>query len=252
MIGYNPLKRRPFSTKLVSNKVTAFCFIALAGSAASTAGPAVRTTVATDDRTGRLVRTVTVEARAIEPRAVESRVVESRAVPIASRTPSSKPPVSREAVRSIIAETAKRHEVDPLLVESMVQVESGYDPKAVSHKGALGLMQLIPATAKRFGVANPFDAQQNIEGGVRYLKYLRELYKNDDRLALAAYNAGEGAVNKYGWIPPYRETQRYVYEVGRRYGAARRMQAPAASQAAPLPKIESFTDAEGRIHFRMP
>lgn len=221
--------------------------MALAGSAASVAEPAVRSSVSPDSRSGRLVRTVTVV-----PRTVEARVVEPRTVPPSPPAAAPKSATSREAVRSMIADAAKRHAVDPLLVESMVQVESAYDPKAVSHKGALGLMQLIPATAKRFGVANPFDAQQNIEGGVRYLKYLRELYNNDDRLALAAYNAGEGAVNKYGWIPPYRETERYVYEVGRRYGNARRAQVPAKAQAAAQPRIESFTDAEGRIHFRMP
>src|ERR1700716_1682625 len=85
----------------------------------------------------------------------------------------------------------------------------------------MGLMQLIPSTAKRFGVSNTFHPAQNIEGGVRYLKYLMQLYGGDERLALAAYNAGEGAVAKYKGIPPYPETQNYVYQVGKKLGQSR-------------------------------
>jgi len=104
--------------------------------------------------------------------------------------------------------------VDPLLVDSVIRVESNYNPLAVSPKGAEGLMQLIPATARRFGVTNSFDVKENIEAGVTYLKYLLDMF-GDDRLAVAAYNAGESAVMRYGDVPPYRETMNYVSRVGK-------------------------------------
>jgi soluble lytic murein transglycosylase-like protein len=123
-------------------------------------------------------------------------------------------------------------------------------------------MQLVPATARRFGVKNSFDAKENVEAGVRYLKYLNSLYPNDLRLALAAYNAGEGAVAKYrNNIPPYRETEQYVYKVGEKYGTARRAadqkktasKAVTAAKTSPEekhPPIEMFYDAEGRLYLR--
>src|SRR5205807_6139384 len=108
-----------------------------------------------------------------------------------------------------------------------------FNPYAISSKGAEGLMQLMPPTARMLGVRNSFDPQQNIEAGVRYLKQLQNLYQ-DDRLALAAYNAGPAAVQKYKWVPPYRETQEYVNQVGKRYGDARKTaEEAAAAQAAP-------------------
>ena len=113
----------------------------------------------------------------------------------------------------------------------------------------------MPATARRFGVKNSFDAKDNIEGGVRYLKFLQETFK-DERLAIAAYNAGEGAVQKYGNVPPYQETMSYVAKVGRKYGQARRaeLQERVARQAAESPKqpehrpLAQFIDSEGRLH----
>jgi soluble lytic murein transglycosylase-like protein len=227
---------------------------------APASGSVRRSAVRVDPRSGRLVRTVMVEPRSVEAQPIEAAVVQPREIrPLeVSLTPTAVTSSPKQDVRALIADAARKHDVDPMLVESMVQVESNYDPRAVSHKGAMGLMQLIPATARRFGVVNPFDAQQNIEGGVRYLKYLQQLYR-DDRLALAAYNAGEGAVAKYGAIPPYAETQNYVYEVGRRYGQARRAQRSLQATelttgpaAVPVPKIETFTDEQGRIHYRMP
>jgi Soluble lytic murein transglycosylase and related regulatory proteins (some contain LysM/invasin domains) len=96
--------------------------------------------------------------------------------------------------------------------------ESSFKSRAISPKGARGLMQLMPGTAMRFGVTNIFDARQNIEGGARYLRFLLDRFDGDVRLALAGYNAGEGAVEKYGWqIPPYAETQEYVRRISRRY-----------------------------------
>lgn len=114
-------------------------------------------------------------------------------------------------------DAAERHGVDHRLVESLVEMESGFDPAAVSPKGALGLMQLMPARARQYGVANPFEPWQNLDGGVRHLRDLLIRFDGEIALALAAYNAGPGAVDRYGGIPPYRETQDYVRRVLYRY-----------------------------------
>ncbi len=121
---------------------------------------------------------------------------------------------NRRKLAPLIRQQARKHKVDPALVMAIIHAESAYDQNALSKAGAVGLMQLMPATAKRFGVSNRNDAAQNITGGVRYLRYLLELFKFDIRLALAAYNAGESAVSKYGnKVPPYPETQNYVKKV---------------------------------------
>lgn len=113
-----------------------------------------------------------------------------------------------------VAEAARANQVDAALVHAVISAESGYNPNALSSKGAAGLMQLMPDTARRYGVTNPYDPAQNIDGGVRYLRYLMQLFNNDLRLAVAAYNAGEKTVIKYGYrIPPYRETALYVPKV---------------------------------------
>jgi soluble lytic murein transglycosylase-like protein len=116
----------------------------------------------------------------------------------------------------LIAEAAVRHELDPWLLAAVAKVESNFDPYAVSHAGACGLLQLMPATAKRFGVTNVFDATENVHGGARYLRWLLDRFEGRRDLALAAYNAGEGAVDRYGGIPPYRETLNYVGRVLRK------------------------------------
>lgn len=108
---------------------------------------------------------------------------------------------------------ARKHRVDVRLVEAVIRVESNFNPKAVSPKGAMGLMQLMPATARRFGVEDAFDMDQNIGGGVEYLAWLLTRYNNNVPLALAGYNAGEGTVARYGGIPPYRETRNYIKKV---------------------------------------
>ncbi|HVG24286.1 MAG TPA: lytic transglycosylase domain-containing protein [Thermoanaerobaculia bacterium] len=123
----------------------------------------------------------------------------------------------------IIDRYAAKYRVDPTLVRAVIQVESDFNIACVSNKGARGLMQLMPETAKRFGVGKIHDAEQNIHGGVKYLAYLTRLFPNDLPRALAAYNAGENAVLKYGGIPPYKETQNYVNRAmtvyhGRPYG----------------------------------
>jgi Transglycosylase SLT domain len=108
--------------------------------------------------------------------------------------------------------------VDPLLLYSVMHQESSFKSRAISPKGARGLMQLMPGTAMRFGVTSIFEPRQNIEGGARYLRFLLDRFDGDVNLALAGYNAGEGAVEKYGWrIPPYAETQEYVRRISRRY-----------------------------------
>ncbi|MBL0158694.1 MAG: lytic transglycosylase domain-containing protein [Bryobacterales bacterium] len=232
------------------NKFMTICFSLLLGaSLAYAAEPATRvaSTVRADTRTGRLVRTTVIAPKVIQPRVVG-------AAPAAPASPGA-------TVQEIVDQAAKDHNVDPLLVHSVIRAESNYNPNAISPKGAEGLMQLIPATARRFGAANSFDVRENITAGVKYLKYLQEMFK-DDRLALAAYNAGEGAVIKYGNVPPYRETEQYVYKVGKSYGDARKQQqavkaanitpaAPAPAPAVePLRHLDVATDADGRIILR--
>ncbi len=121
--------------------------------------------------------------------------------------------VSAEDIDRFIHEAALRHKVNPNLVRALVQVESNYNPNAVSRKGAMGLMQLMPATAHAYDVHNPFDARQNVEAGVRHLKGLLDDFGGNVPLTLAAYNAGKGAVERNRGIPPYAETQNYVKRI---------------------------------------
>jgi len=199
-----------------------------------------QTVVRVDKRTGKLVRS---------------------AAPAPAPKPAQKP---KPEIAAMVNQAAKAHDVDPLLVESIIQVESNFNPYAISSKGAEGLMQLMPPTARMLGVSNSFDPQQNIEAGVRYLKQLQDLYK-DDRLALAAYNAGPSAVQKYKWVPPFRETQDYVNQVGKRYGDARKTAEEAAAAQAAITdtkpvelkpaeekhnRLEQFVDQNGRLHLK--
>lgn len=190
--------------------------------------------VRADKRTGRLIRSVAI------PEGVDWK-----------RTPSLDAPLQQ-----LIEEVASQYNVDPLLVAAVIEVESNYNPYAVSPRGAEGLMQLIPATARRFGAQNSFHVRQNIEAGVRYLRRLLNLYPHDLRLALAAYNAGEGAVARFGHaVPPYRETEEYVLKVGQRYEAARRRaQNQGAKESLSAedkpPVIVSYLDSYGRLWLR--
>jgi hypothetical protein len=246
---------------VLSNKKVYICFLmALAmlaasptraaevNSAGTAPAPVVHKTqvVRPDPRTGKLVRSVVVS----------SRPVITKIAPTAS--------AGGADLNALVEKAARVNDVDPLLVHSIIKVESNYNTHAVSNKGAQGLMQLTPSTARMLGVSNSFDPEQNIEAGVKYLKYLKDLYK-DDRLALAAYNAGPGAVDKYKWIPPYAETENYVYQVGKRYGEARRaadakkpveVKAPEVkaievtpTEVKPAP-VETFIDQNGRLHLR--
>jgi soluble lytic murein transglycosylase-like protein len=119
---------------------------------------------------------------------------------------------------NLVRSIAQKYRVEHTLIHSIIRAESNYDRFAVSPKGALGLMQLMPATAIQYGVKNVFDPRENIEGGVKYLKDLIKLYNGNTKLVLAAYNAGQEAVKKYNGIPPYRETKNYIYKIMDRFG----------------------------------
>jgi soluble lytic murein transglycosylase-like protein len=125
--------------------------------------------------------------------------------------------IGRDGVEKLVREAANRHNMDPALVRAVIETESNWNPKAYSHKGAGGLMQLIPTTAQKYGAYDVFDPQQNINAGVKHLKWLLERYNGNLDLALAAYNAGEGAVDRVHGIPAYRETRDYVQKVQNAY-----------------------------------
>ena len=246
-------KSRVLHEKIVAvvgrNKVAVLCFafalMALAPLHAETA-TSRKLVVRADRRTGRLV-TVSIP------------VVRSTAKPVAAN------------IAQMVADAAKANDIDPLLVHSVIQIESNYNPYAVSSAGARGLMQLMPGTARDLGVTDSFDPRQNIEAGVKYLKQLKDQYP-DEKMALAAYNAGPGSVQKYRAVPPYPETKNYVQRVGERYVEARKAAGiapavalqPANPQELPqVPEVsavvvteekharlEQFLDEYGRLHLR--
>lgn len=135
------------------------------------------------------------------------------AEPAQDSAPSRGALLKETAYAGLITAAAEAHGVDPLLVQALIQVESNYKPRARSSKGAMGLMQLMPSTAREYNVRNAYDPKANIEAGVQKLKSLIEKWEGNIALALASYNAGEGAVSKFNGVPPYRETQKYVSKI---------------------------------------
>lgn len=196
---------------------------------AASAPPQVITVVRADRASGRLVRSLRVE--------------------------SNEPPTSTQELIGMIDSIAAQHGVEDSLVHSVIRAESNYNPRAVSPKGALGIMQLIPATARRFGVANPFDARENVEGGVKYLKFLLDYYQDNYAKAIAAYNAGENAVDKFNGIPPYPETQNYVYRVAGNLKVARgrhKAATPVVPETTPPEHqaIHASVGSDGKVYYK--
>ena len=148
---------------------------------------------------------------------------------------------TRTYIAGLIEEAATLHRMDPELIRAVVEVESNFNPLAVSPRGAMGLMQLIQPTAQRFGVSNAFDPVQNLDGGIRYLKYLMEMFDGNLELSLAAYNAGENAVVRSRGVPPFRETRNYLRKINGIYPLRR----PRNSVSA------SLNSREARIIVRM-
>jgi soluble lytic murein transglycosylase-like protein len=178
-------------------------------------------------------------------------------------TPASAPVAAApNSIEALADSISANHGVDPALVRAVIRTESNFNRFAVSNKGALGLMQLIPSTGRRFGVRDFFDPQQNIDGGVRYLKFLLEKFNGNLDLSLAAYNAGENLVQRLGRVPAIPETRNYVRKVLGSYRTkSTPLTAPTAAQApsstpaaAPVsasepPKIYRTVDARGVVHF---
>jgi transglycosylase-like protein with SLT domain len=153
-----------------------------------------------------------------------------------------------DPMERIVREAAERNKVDPALVKAVISTESGWNPRAVSRKGAVGLMQLIPETAQRYGVGNLFDPAQNVEGGTMYLKWLLDRYNGDLPKTLAAYNAGEHAVDLYRGVPRFPETQSYVQKVTHAYfqpGSGRN----STLWSPPRPPVRKEVDSNGRVVF---
>lgn len=223
-----------------------FCFTlgfgaALAGSLC--AAEHLTSVVQADSKTGKLVRSVVVAPKTVKPKVMAPVAIV--AAPAPSAAPAV-PPESAQGLNAVVESVAARNSLPPQLIHSVIKVESNYNPNAVSRKGALGLMQLIPETARRFGVSDVFDPVENIEGGAKYLKYLLDLFNNDYLLALAAYNAGEGAVAKYNGVPPYAETRNYLLQVRRRFEESQKA-ADAARQKPQEVKAEPKGDAPRQI-----
>lgn len=188
------------------------------------ADPAPRVTkvVHSEVRMATTVRSSVVSPKLVVERPVTEAVVASRLVPLNPPSPA-KETDEPSGIDQTVARIAAQHQISPDLIHSVIKVESNYNPYAISPKGALGLMQLIPSTARRFGVLDVFNPMENIQGGVKYLKYLLNLFGGDYRLALAAYNAGEAAVTRYSGVPPFPETQNYLRRVLKQWSVQRSM-----------------------------
>jgi len=197
-------------------------------------------TVRVDEKTGHLIRSVVPKLQAA-----------SLAAPGDNSASALEDPAELIAT---IDRIAAEQGVDNSLVHSVIRAESNYNAHAVSPKGAEGIMQLIPSTAKRFGVTNIFDPKENILGGVKYLKFLLDYYQNDYVRAIAAYNAGEAAVDKYNGVPPFSETRNYVYRVAQnlKTALANHISVASATPVETYRRIETSVGSDGRIYYRTP
>ena len=174
-----------------------------------------------------LVGCLPARADIIQYRGAKGRLYFTNIPPASSKAPTTPPqpstlPLTTHAAHhstlGLVHTLARQYDIEPRLIQAIITVESNFNPQAVSRAGAQGLMQLMPDTAARYQVRDPFNPQANIEGGIRYLKDLLRLFPGDLQRVLAAYNAGEQAVYQYGGIPPYPETRRYVERVLSLYG----------------------------------
>ena len=201
-----------------------------------------------EDEAGRLVRVARRFGKSRRTSVAVDDPTEPRKQVVQGR--SSQPSHSgRLDIISLVGRSARRHDVDPKLIYAVIRQESNYDPFAVSHKGALGLMQLMPETASRLGVQDIFDPAENVDGGAKLLRHLLDRYDEDPIRALAAYNAGEAAVERYDGVPPYEETLDYVDRVSRSYAAGKRSVASAAAASTRGPRIVIRVEPSGAIRF---
>jgi soluble lytic murein transglycosylase-like protein len=178
--------------------------------------------------------------------------VRSYAVPEATTVRSTRYAASNRSrpYDDLIEEHARLNGVRTELVRAVIQVESGFNPAAHSPKGAMGLMQLMPATARELGVANPYNAAENIRGGVAYLRQLLDRYQDNEELALAAYNAGPAAVDKHGEnVPPYRETRDYVSRINRMAGTSGTASGPIGMQSGQIYKVTEIVDGREVVRY---
>lgn len=208
-----------------------------------------------DPQSGRLIRVARITGRS--ERVVKAQadaagqgrtVVQGEEAAAGSQDP------GKVDLDALIRRLSERYELAPELVRAVIRQESAFDPFAVSVKGAQGLMQLMPGTARRFGVQDVFDPAENVLGGVKYLRHLLDRYDGDTRLALAAYNAGEGAVDRYQGIPPYAETRDYVQRIAgeeRSVELAASSGGPEAAERTDASRIVSTLAADGSIRFEI-
>jgi soluble lytic murein transglycosylase-like protein len=196
-------------------------------------------------------QTSAVQTSVVRPDPKTGRLVRSVVAPL-------KPSIKKEEIEQIAETVAAQQGVEAPLVHSVIRAESNFNPGAVSPRGAQGVMQLIPSTAKRFGVDDAFDARQNIEGGVKYLKFLLGYFQGDYTKTIAAYNAGEKAVDKYQGVPPYAETRNYVWQVAKNLKAAREKQPAKTAGTDFMAPVSTETErpifasvgSDGRIYYR--
>ena len=212
-------------------------------------GSVVRYYEVGEDETGRLVRITGRLGKSRRPPEIE-RSSEHRGR-VAQGESSRSWRRGRLDIVSLVRRAAGRHNIDPNLIYAVIRHESNFDPFAISHKGARGLMQLMPDTASRFGVKDIFDPAENVDGGTRFLRHLLDRYEGDRIRALAAYNAGEAAVERYGGVPPYAETLDYVDRVSRSYVTGEGSVSSKATDSDKGPRIVVRVAPSGAIRFEM-